>query len=108
MRKSPKEQHLDAAEEEFRNLLFACLEECSKGRWGLFGQNDHVESARYLEWPEAERLKELALEIQAVRKEFGESNALCERFAYYCQLRGANVPGEPRLSIAFLEEIRTK
>ena len=108
MRKSPKEQRLDALEEEFRELLLACLEDCSRGRWGLFGQNVYPEPPKYLEWPEADQLKALSREIQTIRSEFGESNPLCERFDYYCQLRGPNVPGEPRLAGAFLKELATK
>lgn len=104
MKKSPKEQRLEALEDEFRELLFVCLEACSKGRWGLFGQNTYPQSSEILRWPEADRLKVMAAEIQALRGEFGDSNALRARLIEYSQLRGQNVPGEPGLARKFLEE----
>ena len=65
------QQHrLDEVENEFGPLLLACLKECSRGRWGLFGQNDQVDpDGRWLKWPEADRLKELAREIKSLRIE---------------------------------------
>jgi hypothetical protein len=101
-----QQARLEVLESEFRVLLISCLEECARGRWGLFGQNE-VEGAlgQRLRWREAERLKEIALEIQSIRSEFGEPHPLCERFLYYCSLRGPNVMGEPRLARAFQKEI---
>ena len=93
-------------ETDFRPLLVACLEECADGRYGLFGENDGPELARYYRWDEAERLKETALEIRGFRAEFGQPNKLAERFLHYCSLRGSNVPGEPKVAKAFLDEIR--
>ena len=104
--RSIKEQRLDALENEFRPLLLACLGERADGRYGLFGQNDVPELARYYQWDEAERLKEIALEIRAFRAEFGQPNTLAERFLHYFSLRGSNVPGEPKVAKAFLDEIR--
>jgi hypothetical protein len=104
--RSIKEQRLDALEKGFRPLLLACLGECADGRYGLFGQNDSPELARYYQWDEAERLKEMAREIRAFRAEFGQPNTLAERFLYYCSLRGPNDLGEPKLAKAFLDEIR--
>jgi hypothetical protein len=45
--RSIKEQRLDALENDFRPLLLSCLGECADGRYGLFGQNDSPELARY-------------------------------------------------------------
>jgi hypothetical protein len=106
MKRRPiKEQRLDDLEIEFRPLLVSCLENCANGRWGLFGQNDGPQTARYLHWNDADRLKEISLEIRALRLAFGQPNLLVERFLNYCSLRGPNVPGEPKLARAFLDEI---
>lgn len=87
-------------------LLRACLDESSRGRWGLFGQNDHIDAGHgYWRWEEADRLKNLAAEIHAIRIEFGQPNSVCERFLHLCSLRGANVAGEPKLARDFLEEL---
>src|SRR5580704_8261514 len=103
--RSINEQKLDGLEDEFRPLLLACLRECAAGRYGLFGQIDGPEIARYYQWDEAEHLKKIALEIRVLRAEFGRPNTLTERFLHYCSLRGCNVPGEPKLAKAFLAEI---
>jgi hypothetical protein len=102
-----KDQWLKDLEDEFSPLLISCLEECESGRWGLFGQNDTPEASKYLRWPEADRLKEIAQEIHDVRQTFGQPNALCERFLHYCALRSENVQGEPRLARTLLQEIRS-
>jgi hypothetical protein len=101
-----REIRLVENENEFRTLLVSCLRECSQGRWGLFGQNDYADpEARYWGWPEAKRLKELALEIKFMLQESAETNRSCERFLQLCSLRGSNVPGEPNLAAEFLAEI---
>ena len=107
MKRRPiKEQRLDDLESALRPLLLSCLEECRNGRWGLFGQNDSMEAAKYLRWEDGQHLKEMALEIRSLRAEFGRPNPLVERFFHYCSLRGGNVPGEPKLARAFLDEIQ--
>jgi hypothetical protein len=106
MRKRPDEERLEDLEGDFRPLLISCLEECGSGRWGLFGQNDSADAAKYLHWEDGERLKQIALRIRALRAEFGQPNRLVERFLHFCSIRGANVPGEPKLAKAFLGEIR--
>ena len=105
MKRGVKEQRLDQLEGDFRPLLMRCLEECAAGRWGLFEHRDYPELARYYEWEEATQVKEIAMEIRAIRAEFGQPNPLVERFLHYLSLRGANVPGEPKLARAFLNEI---
>jgi hypothetical protein len=62
--------------------------------------------AKYYHWEEGQRLKQTALQIRSLRAEFGRPNLRVERFLYFCSLRGANIPGEPKLAKAFLEEIR--
>jgi hypothetical protein len=108
MTKSQKirETRLAEIESEFRSLLIPCLRECAQGRWGLFGQNDHVDHyEQYWGWPEAKRLKNLAQEIKSQRLEFGKADETCERFLSLCLLRGSNVPGEPKLAAELLAEI---
>jgi hypothetical protein len=107
-RKKIRERRLVEVESEFRSLLLSCLCECARGRYGLFGQNDHLDpEGRYWGWPEARRLKDLAEEIRLNRHEFGQPNESCERFLHLCSLRGANVPGEPKLAAEFLTKIQS-
>ncbi|MGC1362449.1 MAG: hypothetical protein WA419_22025 [Silvibacterium sp.] len=101
-----REARLIEIENEFRPLLVSCLQECAQGRYGLFGQNDHLDpEGRYGGWPEAKRLKDLAQEIQSIRLEFGQVDESCERFLQLCSLRGPNVSGEPKLAAEFLAAI---
>ena len=101
-----QEMRLIEIEGEFMVLLRSCLRECAQGRYGLFGQNDHLDpEGRYWAWPEAKRLKNLALEIKSLRLEFGQTNECCERFIQLCSLRGSNVHGEPKLAAEFLADL---
>ena len=106
MKKGEKIQsrRLERLEAEFRPLLISCLEECARGRDGLFGQNEHLGNWWY--WSEAERLKEIAREIIKSKTEYGEQAVECERLLHYCSLRGPNVVGEPKLAEQFLNEIQ--
>jgi hypothetical protein len=105
-RQKIKEMRLIEIESEFHSLLLSCLRECARGRYGLFGQNAHLDpDGRYLGWPDAKRLRDLAYEIRAIRQKFGEANCICERFLQLCLLRGPNVPGEPKLASQFLVEM---
>jgi hypothetical protein len=85
----------------FREQLVACLEECARGRSGLFleavGQEDG--------WPEAARLRELAVALQGVLSAHGERDALCDEFLDLCSVHGELDPGERRLARAFLDRI---
>jgi hypothetical protein len=98
-------QRLGQLEDDFRPLLISCLRECAGGRWGLFGQNEHLFDARWLKWPEADRLRGLAQEIQSIREEAGTRNELCDRFLSLCATHGPNVSGEPKLAASFLADI---
>src|SRR6059058_3070052 len=62
-------------------------------------------SSDLCQWDEAEQLKEIANKIQELRAEFGQPNAQVDRFLHYCSIRGSNVPGEPKLAKALLDEI---
>ena len=101
-----KDQKLADLESIFAPLLLTCLAQCGNGRWGLFGQNDSAKAAKYLYWEDAQNLRGIALQIHALRAEFGQPNLHVERFLHYCSLHGPNVPGEPKLAKAFLDEIQ--
>jgi hypothetical protein len=99
-------EQLNQLDEAFREMLIPCLEECAQGRWGLFGGNDPIpEASRYLAWPEAEKVRELALHVQAILAQSGEQNPLCDEFLDLCTMHGESHPGEPRLARAFLQRI---
>ena len=72
---------------------------------GIVRTNDHADEGRYLSWSVAEDLRRRAKQIHILRLEFGQPNSLVERFLHHCSLRGANVPGEPKLAKAFLDAI---
>jgi hypothetical protein len=82
-------RRLQSLESEFHFLLPPVPQQCAAGRWGLFGQNDHIEESKYLHWPEVDLLKTMAHEIRSIRQDFGQTDPLVERFLYYCSLRGA-------------------
>lgn len=88
----------------FGEQLLACLDECARGRHGLFGEQidwDEAEKA----WPEAARLRELAIALQAILAQQGERNALVDEFLDLCTMHGESHPGERRLARIFLERI---
>ena len=95
---------LEALSRAFSEQLLACLDECARGRRGLFSQyvsEDGEEGG----WPEAERLCELAVAMQNVLARQGERNALCDEFLDLCTIHGESHPGERKLARAFLERI---
>lgn len=89
---------LESLAEVFRNQLVACLEECARGRRGLFAERVTKEAP----WPEAARLRELAIALQAVFAQQGQENPLADEFLDLCTIHGENDPGESRLARAFL------
>ncbi len=105
MREHPNVQRLKELESDFKPLLVSCLQICAGGKWGLFGQHDTTLERQYDNWPAVEQLKAMAAEIQTLCAEFGHSNAIVERYIYYCSLRGPNDLWEPKLARAFLEEL---
>ena len=88
--------------EAFREQLTACLEECARGRRGLFSD---VSYAGGEEWPEAEQLRELAAALQSILSQDGEQNALVDEFLDLCTMHGESHPGEARLAREFLKRI---
>jgi hypothetical protein len=96
---------LDALARVFADQLMACLDECARGRRGLFSDVSLTEDEQGRAWPEAERLRELAIALQAILNQDGERNALCDEFLDLCSMHGESHPGEPRLARAFLARI---
>jgi len=102
---SPTDQ-LQLLSRAFSDQLQACLEECAHGRHGLFSDvalTEEDESNR--EWPEAERLRDLAQALQNVFAQYEQRNALCDEFLDLCSMHGESHPGEPRLARMFLSRI---
>lgn len=98
----PSDQ-LEELNRAFAEQLLACLDECARGRDGLFGEP--VESRSGRAWPEAARLRELADALQGLLAQQNERNALCDEFLDLCTIHGESHPGERRLARRFLERI---
>jgi hypothetical protein len=99
---SPEE--IETLSRAFSEQLLACLDECARGRRGLFSSivnADEEDSS----WPEAARLRELAVALQGLLAQQGERNALCDEFLDLCTIHGESHPGERRLARTFLERI---
>jgi hypothetical protein len=97
---------LEALAQVFCEQLMACLDECARGRRGLFSDvellSDEGEAAA---WPEAARLRELALALQGIMAQQEERNALCDEFLDLCSMHGESHPGERKLARSLLERI---
>jgi len=90
----------------FREQLTACLEECARGRRGLFASltvHDAADSGD--DWPEAARLRELAIALQGVLAQAETREALIDEFLDLCTIHGESDPGERRLARLFLDRI---
>jgi hypothetical protein len=98
----PPEQ-LETLSRAFSEQLLACLDECARGRTGLFSELIDEEDEN--SWPEAARLRELAVALQSVLAQHEERNALCDEFLDLCTIHGESHPGERKLARAFLERI---
>ena len=97
---------LDAAAQAFAEQLMSCLEECARGRKGLFSNyEDERADLKESGWAEAARLRELAISLQAILAQQGERNALCDEFLDLCTIHGESHPGERKLAREFLERI---
>ena len=96
---------IDLLTSAFRDQLMALLEECARGRRGLFSAYEHLGEEEDRGWPEAARLRELATGIQSIVAQDGERNALCDEFLDLCTIHGESHPGEPRLARTFLARI---
>ncbi len=95
---------MDALSRAFSQQLLACLDQCARGRRGLFSDyvalDDDADA-----WPEAAKLRELAVALQGVFAQQGEPNALVEEFLDLCTMHGESHPGERRLARIFLDRI---
>jgi hypothetical protein len=56
-------------------------------------------------WPEAARLRELALALQGLFAQQEDRNALCDQFLDLCSMHGESHPGERKLARSFLGRI---
>lgn len=94
--------------EAFQAQLIACLEECAKGRLGLFTDREHInmDDDKHGPWPEAARLRDLAFALQSILAQNEQVDPLCDQFLDLCSIHGEADPGEPRLARAFLAEIQ--
>jgi hypothetical protein len=97
-------EQMDEFSRAFSEQLLECLDACARGRHGLFGESIYSEDEEH-PWPEAARLRELAIALQAIAAQQGERNALCDEFLDLCTMHGENHPGERRLARTFLERI---
>jgi len=88
----------------FRDQLVALLEECARGRRGLFTEYEHL-GGEESGWPEAAQLRELAAALQAILAQSEERNALSDEFLDLCTMHGESHPGEARLARTFLARI---
>ena len=96
-------EQLDALSRAFSEQLLVCLDECARGRHGLF--SEFISDNQQESWPEAARLRQLALALQGVFSRQGERNALCDEFLDLCSIHGETHPGERKLARSFLERI---
>jgi hypothetical protein len=97
---------LDLLAQAYCEQLMACLDECARGRKGLFSDVELLaDEGEDASWPEAARLRELAVALQAVFAQQERQNALCDEFLDLCSMHGESHPGERRLARAFLERI---
>ena len=97
-------EQLEALSRAFTEQLLACLDECARGRRGLFSEfvYDEQEEAG---WPEAARLRQLAVALQQVLAQHEQRNALSDEFLDLCTIHGESHPGERKLARTFLERI---
>ena len=96
---------LETLASAFTEQLLACLDECARGRKGLFSDVALLNEDEDRGWPEATRLRELALALQGVFAQQEQRNALCDEFLDLCSIHGESHPGERKLARAFLERI---
>ena len=89
----------------FGEQLLACLDECARGRKGLVSDGALLSEDEDRVWPEAARLRELALALQGVFAQQEQRNALCDEFLDLCSIHGESHPGERKLARTFLERI---
>jgi hypothetical protein len=92
---------LDSLSRAFNDQLIACLEECARGRTGLFAEPVGDSEP----WPEAARLRDLAVALQQILAQHEQRYALCDEFLDLCTMHGENHPGQRKLARSFLARI---
>lgn len=102
--REPNENALDSLAKVFSDQLIACLEEAARGRKGLFGEAVNIEDGNEA-WPDAVRLRELAMALQNVFAQQEERYALADEFLDLCTMHGEYNPGERKLARSFLGRI---
>ena len=95
---------LDGLAAVFAEQLLACLDECARGRKGLFSDLELLADEADA-WPEAAQLRALAQALQTILAQQEARNALCDEFLDLCTMHGESHPGERRLARAFLQRI---
>ena len=92
-------------EQEYRTTLIAALEECARGRWGLFGHTkDRQMAARVA--PVLAELDDLASGIDRMRGQLGiEAFALHPAFLAARGPADASAVGEPKQAKAWLDRL---
>lgn len=95
---------LETLSRAFGEQLLTLLDECARGRRGLFSAPIDLDEPGK-DWPEAAKLRELALALQGVFAQQGERNALVDEFLDLCTMHGEAHPGERRLARTFLDRI---
>ncbi|MGC9158616.1 MAG: hypothetical protein ACP5FH_06455 [Terracidiphilus sp.] len=97
---------LETLLQAFSEQLMDCLDACARGRRGLFADVELLsDETTGHGWPEAARLRALALALQGLLAQQGEKNALCDEFLDLCSMHGDSNPGERRLARLFLDRI---
>lgn len=97
-------RQIHALEAEYVALLRKALTDCAAGRWGLFGQNEHLRSASNP--PELDDLRHLAGTIDQLRARAGEGQFPLHRDFEAARGRGdANALGEPKQAEAWLRRL---
>jgi hypothetical protein len=97
------EAEIASLESEFRAKLLAALRDCANGRWGLFGQNEHLGQRS----SDSEKLLEIGASIEELRRRAG----IPEHFELYVTFKskrgrhGPNALGESRLAKEWLDEL---
>jgi len=97
-------EQIESLNRAFADQLLACLDECARGRRGLFSEFIGDESEERT-WREAAQLRYLAVALQGVLVRQGVRNALCDEFLELCSIHGESHPGERKLARTFLERI---
>ena len=100
-------QRIDELEAEYRSQLIAALSECAGGRWGLFGQNEHL--GNWWHTDDLDALRELADSINALRDRVGEGPyRLHDEFEAARGRGDANQIGEPKLAQSWLSRLEAE